>query len=78
MILGEEEGMVEAQEYQFDDMIPGKEFIIEVLDDKQEPVKQAAFKVTVDGTGPQDVTSDDSGLVVVSAPSYNTIKLAFG
>jgi hypothetical protein len=71
--------MVEAQEYQFDDIVPGEEFIIEVLDDKQEPVKQASFTVAVDGGEPQAATSDDSGIVKVTAPASTAeIKLAFG
>ncbi len=70
--------MVEAREYKLDDILPGEEFVIEAVDDKQEPVKQASFNVAIDGREPISATSDDAGLVKVSTQASTAeVKLSF-
>ncbi len=71
--------MVEAKEYEFDDIIPIVEFNIEILDDKHGPVKQAEFMVSVDNGDRRAVKSDDSGIIkLIATAPVAEIKIASG
>jgi hypothetical protein len=71
--------VVEAQEYEFNDILPVVEFTVEVLDDKYEPVRQVDFLVSVDGGPEQAARSDDTGTVKVnSTASAVEMKISFG
>lgn len=68
--------MTEKMVHKVPDIDPYR-FFVEIVDDKQNPIKEVEFSYSIDGRETKTATTDEHGILNVQPIPQNEVKLSF-